>query len=285
MKILFITNKYGDLGNRLFRYARLYSVTSENKILLIDLSLYQYAYSFTPTCPTQYIINLLLKLLNKESFKKISAYIKDCRFIDHITTSQKCETQLTSIIIKIKSSKSLFFSIDCCEIMHCNYNLSYQQRKTLAAYFNHNNKIKKEANSVFKDKKNEYIYLGVHIRRGDYKYFGDGKYYLDFCEYEKNIDALMRTNSHERSIKIVIVSDEKIDAKLIKKYNPIYHRNSTPSIDQELLIRCDYIIGVYSSFSAWPSFVHTIPIALINPNKIIKWSDFKVCDLFYKSNY
>ena len=57
---------------------------------------------------------------------------------------------------------------------------------------------------------------------------------------------------------------------------------SKPVEDMYSLSKCDYIIGPYSSFSAWASFYGEVPYCMLERRKEISLSDFSVVDSFNK---
>lgn len=120
-------------------------------------------------------------------------------------------------------------------------------------------------------KSKDSIIIGVHIRRGDYIKFMEGKYFYSIKEYA-NICRTIQSFFKNENVKFFIASNEKIDSNEFKGLEYFMIENSNAVKDLYGLTFCDYIIGPPSSFSRWASFYGEIPIYyLMSPQ--IKESD------------
>ena len=102
------------------------------------------------------------------------------------------------------------------------------------------------------------IYVGIHIRRGDYKYWMNGRYYFSDTEY---LDIIHKTfikikdKNQTKRIKFIICSNDKFNIQefdlngKIKVEDIKQIDNSEFILDLYLLANCDYILGPPSSFS------------------------------------
>ena len=90
------------------------------------------------------------------------------------------------------------------------------------------------------------LLLGVHIRRGDYRYFQGGKYYFPISFYKSFIQKINSLSSH--SIGFLIVSDERLSIDQFDGLN-VYLSNSSEIVDLIALSMCDGVIGPPSTFS------------------------------------
>jgi Glycosyl transferase family 11. len=119
-----------------------------------------------------------------------------------------------------------------------------------------------KCNNIMKNlRNNDEIVVGIHVRRGDYKTFMDGKYYFSDDEYSDIIfemQFLLKQN-FDCKVKFFIASNEEfILNHLDIEYLQV--SNSTPIEDLYLLSKCDYIIGPPSSFSMWASWYGSVPL-------------------------
>jgi hypothetical protein len=279
VKFLFITNKYGDLGNRLFRFSRIYSVLHALPVFIIDLSFYQYAHFYSPKSLKYWITFRILGLIkSKKLFVNIVEFIKSCRFIREVefadASNSEWNSQKTDQIYElITKTKNIFLKIECSELYS---EISYC-----------NSEIKKEINRIFHVKKRYFkiaativkknpqiLYLGVHIRRGDFKEFWNGQWFFDDEVYIKNFTNLLETYNGRQTIRVVIVSNESLNINRFMNLNCIYSPQSTPVVDQEILKQCDAILGVWSTFAAWPAFLNNIPFALVQREDLLSWNKF-----------
>jgi hypothetical protein len=130
---------------------------------------------------------------------------------------------------------------------------------------------------IIKQKENDNIVIGVHIRRGDYKYWCNGKYYFDDCTYKKYIYALRDKIKHEYNKKtfFIIFSNENI---IFDENEYIYKSTNEWYIDHFLMSKCDYLIGPPSTFTMWASYIGKVKYYHItNNNGNINLDDFNCC--------
>lgn len=92
--------------------------------------------------------------------------------------------------------------------------------------------------------------VGVHIRRGDYRTFHNGKYYYDDDTYARFM--LSFSKSFERPVAFCVCSNEQIRSEafgeLIRNNVFVMDDNSMYE-DLALLSLCDYVMGPPSTFS------------------------------------
>ena len=121
------------------------------------------------------------------------------------------------------------------------------------------------------------ILVGVHVRKGDYREWEDGKYFFDDDVYRKYMvmmDDSLRSAGVER-LKFVVFGNESHgiegNANVLPSNNPWY-------IDQYLMSRCDYVIGPPSTFSLWASYIGETKVFHIkDKHGQLELRDFSVC--------
>jgi len=127
------------------------------------------------------------------------------------------------------------------------------------------------------------IIVGVHIRHGDYKTFYDGRYYYtleEFHQFMLRIQALY----DDRRVAFFISSNEPFDVNIFKGCR-CYRFGKEPSgdiLDLYTLSLCDRILGPWSTYSRWASFIGEVPLCFIE-NKDQQFTDdsFSVVTDFY----
>lgn len=130
-------------------------------------------------------------------------------------------------------------------------------------------------------KREGYFIIGVHIRRGDYKTFENGKYYFELDEYKKQMQALCELYQGEK-VCFAISTNENIDHSIFKGLEICRTANTTAIHDLYMLSQCDRIIGPLSTFSRWASFYGKVPLCFIDrENTIRSDKDFSVIKDFY----
>lgn len=109
-------------------------------------------------------------------------------------------------------------------------------------------------------KGNDVVLIGVHIRRGDYKEFNDGRWFYNDRVYVERMEEIVNYfDLKNKSCLFLIASNEKIDVKNFNKINVVWRQRHFIE-DLYLLAECDLIIGPPSTFSMWASFYGQIPL-------------------------
>lgn len=101
-------------------------------------------------------------------------------------------------------------------------------------------------------RKNSDIVVGVHIRRGDYAEFMNGKYFYSPEQYAEKL-TILKSSLMDKRVTFIICSNEKIDPSVFGNMNFIMGAGR-PVEDMYLLAECDFIMGPPSTFSSWASF-------------------------------
>lgn len=124
--------------------------------------------------------------------------------------------------------------------------------------------------------------VGVHIRRGDYKEYCDGRFYFSDEEYIFFMQQVC--NLFGDNISFFISSNELIDNDFFRGFRLVNCRNTKPAEDLYCLSKCDYIIGPYSSFSSWASFYGNVPYCRLDRDMNLSIENFKIVDSFKSAN-
>lgn len=120
----------------------------------------------------------------------------------------------------------------------------------------------------------DHVFVGVHIRQGDYKEYLDGQYYFTIEEYIKVIMQIQEQLIN-KGLKPFFIICSNVKVELGAVTFPYIISDLDAMSDIVLLSKCDYIIGPPSTFSQWSSFYGQVPSNVIR-NKIdpIKLADF-----------
>lgn len=284
MRVLFIVDKCGDLGNRLFRFARFYSEKPKN-IIFVDLTFGQYVYLYSPKDTLYKIIFLLIGFLYFRYYDVIKKYIrhKTCSLDDVVSIEKliKNQTYATELYQNINRSSRCVHNLSI-KSYHFRSTADERYLERIKKIFTLKKKYLREAEELLGNNLCNKTIICVHIRRNDYAHYAGGRYYFDDRVYLKNLVELKRTSKSPHSLKFVLISDEIIQIDNYKSIDPLYFGNKGIGFDQAILQLSDYIIGTFSTFSAWPSFLHQIPMAVISDDqKIIGWGNFKTHNVNY----
>lgn len=105
--------------------------------------------------------------------------------------------------------------------------------------------------------------LGIHIRRGDYKEWRDGRYYYDDDTFIAYISTFAEEHKDKNIIAYICGNDPKLDIEYFRsKLEGITVRypQGNPAEDLCLLSECDYLIGPPSTFSLVAAMYHDLPL-------------------------
>lgn len=114
-------------------------------------------------------------------------------------------------------------------------------------------KIKENCKTqIDKIREDDAILVGVHIRRGDYKEFQDGKWYYTDEEYIHWMCHL----AEDKKVQFLICSNESINLELYKAAGLDVCRPGKSAIDDLcLLSMCSYVLGPPSTYSLWAAMI------------------------------
>lgn len=233
---------YGQMCNNILQYAHAYAFGRENGIKVVAMR-FCYKYRYFALCneaihrPLTYIIvKLLIKL-----------HIINCLRFDHYDVSSDYIHELQTS--KIIALEDWFF----------------RQPQLFMKYQNEiRQKFGFKPNVVNRQKvwmhnigNNGAIRLGVHIRRGDYARFMDGKYFFTDEVYAARIEDFINMHRSTPIQVFICTNDSKLSVDKFKKMlnkEEIYLSHGNPAEDLYMLSECQYIIGPKSTFSLVASF-------------------------------
>ena len=99
--------------------------------------------------------------------------------------------------------------------------------------------------------------VGVHLRRGDYASFADGRYLFSDLQYATWMRQTVEHYS-DRRIRFLICSDGSWDQTSFQGFDCIAGPGKMIE-DLHALTQCDLIIGSPSTFTGWASFAGNVP--------------------------
>ena len=105
--------------------------------------------------------------------------------------------------------------------------------------------------------------LGVHIRRGDYAQWGDGKYYYADEVYAAHIKRFAQMHPEAAVHVYLSTNDAGVTAEKFQTLCPqvhIHHLQGSAPEDLFMLSECDYLIGPPSTFSLVAAMYRDLPL-------------------------
>lgn len=99
------------------------------------------------------------------------------------------------------------------------------------------------------------ILMGVHIRRGDYKEYAGGKFYFEDDIYINYINQLLNLLNSDCKI-ILFTDDSSFNFQIYKdRFSNVCLSQCSVVEDHYLMSKCDYLLGAFSTFSLWASYI------------------------------
>lgn len=288
--MIIVSTRSGQLANRLFHFSHFIANNLDNKHLLIYPYFEEYKKFFVHIENDGTFLKEHKIRLQFTSNKVINAGLKLI-----------CSS-LSRFLIKLRITNFSFFTIEFCAIVRqpVNMNTKAFRKKAITrvvfssgwAFRDYENfkKYSSDLKKIFQPKKEYWdkveklesyyrnksdILIGVHLRRGDYKNYKNGKYFYSYDTYKYMMKQVQTLLKGKKCI-FIITSNEPVNSNLFNDLNIVNERNSA-IVDLCLLSKSDYIIGPPSTFSSWASFFGNTPLCFIeNPDQIINFTDFKV---------
>jgi len=254
MRVIILIEKYGNHCNQLFQSLHFHAYCLERKAIFINLSL----------LGTLHFENKLFKLfasLNNFFLPYISKLI---------ISNKKNEMLLGNRKNYIKFVKGWNFRVEpLTKKYYFPLKEIYQFKEK--KYSSYSLSIKK----FFKDLKIKKKYIvGLHIRRGDYKTWNNGKYFFSDDVYNQVIlKCRFYLKKENKDPFFVVVSDEDISDNIFYDYKI----NGTWKEDQIALQNCDLLLGPPSTFTMWASFLSRIPLISLDEFGRIDFKRKYVC--------
>ncbi len=144
-----------------------------------------------------------------------------------------------------------------------------EYKQEIISLFMPNKEIKESVEELFWHFRSEgYFIVGVHMRKGDYRNFLNGKYYFSSAQYRDFMNQLLRLYS-DKKVCFYISTNEKYETTAFEGMCIMQPMMLNAAYDLYALGLCDRIIGPISTFSRWASFVGNVPLCFLRQRMAI----------------
>jgi hypothetical protein len=276
--MIFFSNKCGQLGNRLFAFAHLIANATASQHTVVNMSFDEYARYFETTSQ-----DILCR------YPATTSWVTSNRFRSWLFVMNKI---VLKFLRKINYHSSLIFSVVIADLPEYQFKENkyfdmkddrFQQvaRKkpvvfVYGRFFRDYENLEKYQDSIrnyFKPlpkiqknvemhcrlaKQDADVVVGVHIRRGDYVEFAEGKYFYSDQDYFSKMVEL-QASLPEKRMKFVICSNENIALSHFSRLSVLKGPGHLVE-DMYMLSMCDFIMGPPSTFTLWASFYGRKPL-------------------------
>ena len=265
-----------QMCNNLLQYAHVYAWGREHGRKVISMR-FSYKYQYFHICHTNltgfgwYLFAkymAVLHLLPTASFKHADcdreALERKMLRHRHIVVSG-WNVRFYDLFLKYRSEIVELFRIDECytqpvrEKMNVNDNVEGQRPKAKGQRL-----LPQRLRPVSLDlRPKSQISLGVHIRRGDYATWQDGRYFFNDKVYASYINRFAAMHPDQTVDVFLSTNDAQVTAEHYQALCPkvrIHHLKGSAPEDLFMLSECDYLIGPPSTFSLVAAMYRDIPL-------------------------
>jgi hypothetical protein len=265
-----------QMCNNLLQYAHVYAWGREHGRKVISMR-FSYKYQYFHICHTNltgfgwYLFAkymAALHLLPTASFKHADcdreALERKMLRHRHIVVSG-WNVRFYDLFLKYRSEIVELFRIDECytqpvrEKMNVNDNVEGQRPKAKGQRL-----LPQSLRPVSLDlRPKSQISLGVHIRRGDYATWQNGRYFFNDKVYANYINRFAAMHPDQTVDVFLSTNDAQVTAEHYQALCPkvrIHHLKGSAPEDLFMLSECDYLIGPPSTFSLVAAMYRDIPL-------------------------
>jgi hypothetical protein len=261
--MIILTQKYGQLGNRL-AYLRVYlSFALEHNVKILNLAFDEYEKYFAGTSECMITFPRIISVLVRKLFIWFIRCGVACKMLFRMQTLQA-------------GSKGIVDLNDVRAVQACSHHnviindgwpvvgLSVLNKHDgqIRAFFTPVNTIVEKVQQFLEQVRHDCdVLIGIHIRQGDYKVWDNGRHFFNTGEYVGIMFRLIEIHK-DRRVRFVVCSNEEQNWDLFTGCD--YRKTPGNAVeDMYILAGCDEIYGPQSSFSAWASFFGSVPLCWI----------------------
>lgn len=248
----------GGNSNRLFQAVLTEAWCLKQKQVFVNLTFDDLLHLY-PNAKKSFCIKLIagfLRILDRYKYKVPLGYLG---IVDFDSFESAADKKLQLKRFRLNFIKGWYFRNDIVENREY-FKIKYQLDKRLY--------VSNEFYIRFSEMKKDYdVVLGLHLRRGDYKIWLDGRYYYSFEQYQKIHDSFLLEAKKRGLNKVLTVvfsnedlSNVSFSGDILKSYEEWY-------VDHRIMGECDYLLGPPSTFTMWASYTGSSKLIVIyNPD-------------------
>lgn len=143
------------------------------------------------------------------------------------------------------------------------HDLFLKYKQEIIALFSFHDSLKEGVDKYMQQLPAGDLRLGIHIRRGDYRTWHDGKYYFTDEQYLSYIQQFLAMHPDKNTCIFICGNDPELDKGFFQKTlgnATVVFPDGNPGEDLYLLSCCDYLIGAPSTFTLIASMYHDTPL-------------------------
>jgi Glycosyl transferase family 11 len=288
-RYLLISNKTGQLGNRLVVYAHMLAAARERGWTLLNPSFCEYAPYFIGTQGRLFECGLAqtnppaISMIDRHIFYKINRFgYQLSKIFNRVPGSR---------IGWAKVSESLFFDLTTLMdqaderglLFLFTQNYHFRQHQWCARHADYLRSVftpvepyqQQAKAAVARARDHGDVLVGVHIRHGDYREHLGGKYYFSVAQYAAMMRQIADFLAPQRVTFLVCSNAQHTQSDFLGL--SVFFGPGHLVSDLHALSQCDWLIGPPSSFSAWAAFYGAVRFYMVeDPTEPITPTHFVV---------
>lgn len=166
------------------------------------------------------------------------------------------------------------------------YDLFLKYKSEIISLFQFDDIVKVAPNQLLAAVPSDHIRLGLHIRRGDYKTWKNGRFFYSDEQYITQIQHFQALHPNQSLHVFLCGNDPDLDESSFRRALPdikITFAKGNPAEDLYLLSQCHWLMGAPSTFTLVASMYHDVPLYWIKEaEKNFTLDDFKTFDFLFK---
>lgn len=167
------------------------------------------------------------------------------------------------------------------------YDLFLKYKPDILALFAFDEKVRRAPNRLLQGLPADNLRIGLHIRRGDYRTWYDGRYCYSDEQYITIVHRYLATLPAGTRVQLFVCgNDPDLDQDAFRRAFPqsmVIFPQGNPGEDLYLLSQCHRLIGAPSTFTLVASMYHDVPLYWIeDPDKSPADNDFGQFDELFR---
>ena len=162
------------------------------------------------------------------------------------------------------------------------YDLFLKYKAEIVALFQFDDAVKQAPDQLLAAVPSDHLRLGMHIRRGDYRTWNNGRYYYTDEQYIEQIKRFQALHPHQSLHVFICGNDPELNEAAFAAALPdvtLTFAKGNPAEDLYLLSQCHWLMGPPSTFTLVASMYHDVPLYWIHDaEKAFTDVDFKRFD-------
>lgn len=268
--MIFVTDK-GRMCNNILQYGHVYAWGREHGIKTVSIR-FAYKYRFFHICHTRYH-NFLVYVLAKWAAK--------CGLIPIVNFH---EIFSDTVAMEHVMANSTFCLVKGWWVPWHDLFLKYKQE--IVRLFAFDDVVRQPIDAKLSQLPSADLRLGVHIRRGDYRTWHDGKYYYSDEQYISYIRQFLALHRDKKVNIFICGNDPELNTSFFRDQLSDAHLEfpeGNAGEDLYLLSQCDYLIGAPSTYTLVASMYRDIPLCwILDADKPLEEDSFGHFDYLFQ---